>query len=239
MSDDADPSPRFRLAVQPRVLVLAGLGLAAFVAWLVMRTPEREGLGYHALGEGDGAPTVVLLHGYGAPGDDLVRLGEVVERGVPGVRVVCVEGAYATGLGGRAWYRFEDERHGAVDGVLRFVDSLAEDGTPRARMIVAGFSQGAAVAGDVGARRPDLAGVAILSGDHSTPTPPRGRLFVSHGREDPILSFGAAERHVDAYRATADVTFVPFDGGHRVAGPAEAAFVAWIAETLGAAPAGS
>ncbi len=223
--------PRVRLTVSPRAVLWVGLAVGLVGAWLLLRTPTREGLGYHAIGPDDG-PTLVLLHGYGAPGDDLVRLGETLATAVPGLRVLCVEGPYETGLGGRAWYRFEDQRAGGVDRVVRFVDALAEDGLPHARVVVAGFSQGAAVAADVAARRPDLAGLAILSGDHSTVTPPRGRVFVAHGRADRVLSFDHAARRAEAYRATADVAFFAFDGGHSASRAAEA-LSAWLAETLG------
>ncbi|MCB9595302.1 MAG: hypothetical protein H6719_21465 [Sandaracinaceae bacterium] len=232
--DDDDDERPWRLAFFfDKRLALLALGLVGAVAlWLAWRTPEREGFGYHELGEGDGAPTVVLLHGYGAPGDDLTRVGEVIVDGLPGVRVICVEGAVSVGLGGRAWYLDERQRRGTSARMARFVESLVEDGTPLDRVVIGGFSQGAAIAGDVGARLPGLAGTALLSGDHSTREPIRGRLFVSHGRADPVLSFGAAERRLEDYRASATVTFAPFDGGHRIQ-PAEAELVRWLGEALG------
>src|SRR4051812_9883368 len=61
--------------------------------------------------EGAGAgPVVVLLHGYGAPGTDLVSLGR--ELAVPSdVRFVFPEGPLDLGFGGaRAWWPIDMAR---------------------------------------------------------------------------------------------------------------------------------
>ena len=71
----------------------------------------------------------------------------------------------------------------------------------------------------------------LLSGDHSTREPLTGRVFVSHGRNDAVLTFGVAERRARSYADRADVLFVPFDGGHTLR-PIEPAFVQWLRETF-------
>jgi len=134
-----------------------------------------------------------------------------------------------------AWFGGPETRRSTREGLVRFVESVVADGTPRSRIVIAGFSQGAAAAADVAAAMGDLRGVAILSGDHSTREPLSGRIFVSHGRSDAVLGFAGAERRARSYADHADVRFVPFDGGHTLR-PIEPAFVHWLNEVFATAP---
>jgi phospholipase/carboxylesterase len=95
-------------------------------------------------------------------------------------------------------------------------------------VIVGGFSSGGMLAFDVllRAARP-LAGLVLLSAtriaaDEQAPFVTAGPLaglpmFVSHGRADDDLAFAAGEALRDAaIAAGADVTWMPFDGGHEI-----------------------
>src|SRR6478735_6210276 len=177
---------------------------------------DREG--------GGSGPLVVLLHGYGAPGTDLVPLWR--ELTVPHeVRFVFPEAPLELGFGGRAWWpinmarlqeRFSksgvapliaevppgiDEARAAV---IELLDVLERDfGARPEQTVLGGFSQGAMLATDVVLRtsRP-FGGLALLSGtlishDEWLPLMAARRglsVLQSHGRGDPVLPFELAER---------------------------------------------
>ena len=138
-------------------------------------------------GGGDG-PVVVLLHGFGAPGDDLVPLGPALNL-PPAVRFAFPEAPLVLPglfMGGRAWWmidvgRFEraamsgtmdqlaDEvPEGMAEGrdrVVAMLDALqGELAVAGQNLVLGGFSQGAMLACDVALRdgRP-LAGLALMS----------------------------------------------------------------------------
>ncbi len=137
-------------------------------------------------GGGDG-PLVVLCHGFGAPGDDLVPLGEVLPA-PPRTRFCFPEAPIS--LGGpfgdaRAWWmidllRIEMSMHsgsgvdlsgeapaGLAEARAKLTAVLAELArrAPAAPLVLGGFSQGAMLAADVAARSDiALAGLVLLSG---------------------------------------------------------------------------
>ena len=164
-----------------------------------MRLAKLGGLTVRVVGgvDGDGAgdgPVVVLLHGFGAPGDDLVPLGRALSMS-PDVaplhaRLVLPEAPMDLGpryLGGRAWWwidldaRMRREAQGkrdiaevpeGLDAARALVDAALDEaqsafGAPPARLVLGGFSQGAMLALDVALRssRP-LGGLVLLSGTH-------------------------------------------------------------------------
>ena len=200
--------------------------------------------GADGLGGGDG-PVVVLLHGYGAPGDDLVGLAGYLR--LPGVRFVFPEAPLALPQGGRAWWPldlalFERRARGErVDrsedlppelpavraAMLDFLSALESDlGVTRERVLIGGFSQGAMVACDLALHSTPLpAGLILLSTTliaQAAWAPRFARLsklpvLQSHGTADPLLDHADALRVRDLLRAAgAEVTFVEFEGGHEI-----------------------
>ncbi len=204
-------------------------GEAALLKCGAMRELKLGTLTAHVTGgtdrEGGGSgPVVVLLHGYGAPGTDLVPLWR--ELAVPHeVRFVFPEAPLELGFGGRAWWpidmaRLQDrfsksavERlvaevppgiDAARGALLELLSVLERDfGVLPEQTVIGGFSQGAMLATDIVLRtsRP-FAGLALLSGtlisrDEWLPLMGARRglpVLQSHGRADPVLPFEVAER---------------------------------------------
>lgn len=159
-----------------------------------MRTEAWGGLRVHITGgadrEGGGdGPAVVLLHGFGAPGDDLVPLWRVLD--VPHeVRFVFPEAPLSLPelgpYGARAWWRLDLEaiaraqaegrprnradedptELGALRGQLAELLDIVERqlAVPSGKLVLGGFSQGSMVACDLALEsgRP-LAGLVLLS----------------------------------------------------------------------------
>jgi phospholipase/carboxylesterase len=191
------------------------------------------------LGEEErGGTAVVLLHGYGASGDDLVSLAQSLPH--PRTRYVVPAAPLGLPGGGRAWWPIEQRlaydaqrelvvpsdslarARLAVQGVLRTVrERYAPD-----ELYLLGFSQGAMLALDVAVRPASgVARVAVLSGALPQDTArqldqaraPRPLVFVSHGRADRVLRFAGAEHLVERLQgASFSVSFSPFNGGHEI-----------------------
>jgi phospholipase/carboxylesterase len=150
---------------------------------------EIAGLTTRIVGRPDAALTAILLHGFGAPGDDLVALASILGRGESGARIRFVFPEAPLELSGmfgaRAWWlldlvKLEQElragtprdRSAELPAGLpeartqlgRFVDQVqARFGTDR--IVLGGFSQGAMLALDVALHREAApAGIVIMSG---------------------------------------------------------------------------
>jgi phospholipase/carboxylesterase len=149
---------------------------------------DLAGLTTRVVSPADVQRTVVLMHGFGAPGDDLVALAQYIDA--PGTRFVFPEAPLE--LGGlygdaRAWWlldlaKLEAELRGGglrdrssevPDGlaearahVMRLVDQLqARYGITDHQLVLGGFSQGAMLACDVALHREVApAGLVLLSG---------------------------------------------------------------------------
>lgn len=164
--------------------------------------------GVDGQGGGDG-PVVVLLHGFGAPGHDLVDLGGALPVGRE-VRYVFPQAPLLHGAGygeGRAWWMLDMEalerraRGEKIDRSGETPDGLAEVraqmlellsvvesklGVTRSQIVLGGFSQGSMVACDVALHsEPDVAGLALLSSTLIAKALWEGRM-ASH-RQLPIL----------------------------------------------------
>lgn len=116
---------------------------------------------------------VVILHGYGANGDDLIEIGRQWQPLFPDAAFVAPHAhepcPQAPGM--RQWYNLTDrnprERWAGAAAARSVVDTfldaeLAQQGLSDSKMAIAGFSQGAMMALHIGLRR-NHAPAAILA----------------------------------------------------------------------------
>jgi phospholipase/carboxylesterase len=159
------------------------------------------------------AAAVIWLHGLGADGHDFVPVAEALGLpAAPAIRFVFPHAPIRAvtinaGLLMRAWYDVQDEggvrREDArgvresqahVEGLIR---REGRRGIPPERIVLAGFSQGGAVALQTGLRYPDrLAGILALStflpladtlGAEVHPANRDVPVFLAHGTADALI----------------------------------------------------
>ena len=201
-----------------------------------MQQKQFAGLNSHIAGGNDGSgggdgPVVVLLHGFGAPGDDLVDLARVLR--LPNQpRFVFPEAPLAIdGGAGRAWWMLDMElferrargeridRSGEIPPSLPAVRAQISEllsevcryfGVDSPRLVLGGFSQGSMVACDATLHAAEKPAALLLLSSTLIAEPvwkPRMAsiaklpVFQSHGRLDPILPFEDAERLAALLRA--------------------------------------
>jgi phospholipase/carboxylesterase len=205
-----------------------------------------------------GKPTssVVWLHGLGASGHDFEPV--VPHLRLPNTRFVFPHAPQRPvtinmGLVMPAWYDIaaldrtgaETERHvRESDGLVRaLLEREKERGVPPARTVLAGFSQGAALALFTGVRYPEtLAGLVALSGyellggtraaeasaaNQATP------IFFGHGRYDPMVPLALGRAAHAAYAmAGRDAQWHEYPIEHSVSMPEIDEIGAWLRERL-------
>lgn len=171
--------------------------------------------------------TVILMHGLGADGNDFVPIANELDLSAVGpvrfvfpnapVMPVTINGGYQM----PAWYDIalpdlaaqEDEAglRRSQATIEAIISNEKARGIAASRIVVAGFSQGCAMALMTGLRHTErLAGIVGLSGylpiaattaaerhaaNHETP------VFLAHGRQDPVVPLAAAMRSRDALAA--------------------------------------
>jgi phospholipase/carboxylesterase len=166
---------------------------------------------------------VIWMHGLGADGHDFVPVvGELVLPEALSIRFVFPHAplrpvAINDGLPMRAWYDVRDdggERREDAAGVResqRRIEALIERergrGIPPSRIVLAGFSQGGAMALHTGLRHAErLAGIVALSTFLPLPQTLVAEaaaanrdvpIFMAHGTHDPLISVGRGRRSRD------------------------------------------
>ena len=197
------------------------------------------------------------MHGLGADGHDFEPL--VSELELPRtlalrfvfphapMRPVTINRGYVM----RAWYDVVGD--GREDGAgIRASQALVEAliarekarGLPTGRIVLAGFSQGGAIALQTGLRHAErLAGIIALScylplagtlAAEASPANRDGPVFMAHGTDDPVIPLDRARRSRDnladlGYR----VTWREYPMGHSVCGDEVGDLSAWLRGILG------
>jgi phospholipase/carboxylesterase len=161
---------------------------------------------------GPATSLVVLLHGYGADGNDLIDIGRALAPLMRGTAFVSPHApeACADAPMGRQWFHLSladlDQLwpgvRQAAPSLNAFLDAeLTRLGLSEQNLAVLGFSQGAMMALHVGPRRQaPVAGIIGYSGylagpEHLGEAPHRPPILLVHGEDDrtvPVLALHAA-----------------------------------------------
>lgn len=155
---------------------------------------------------------VILLHGYGSNGDDLISLAPHWRGELPSTVFVAPNAPEPCpgAPGGFQWWALTSAERGArASGVARaaavldaFIDAeLARYGLTEAELALVGFSQGTMMALQVGPRRSrTLAGIVGYSGTLADeagladPAITRPPILLIHGDADPMIPVAALHR---------------------------------------------
>ncbi len=162
---------------------------------------------------------VVLLHGWGANGDDLIGLAPYLAQGLPDTAFVSPNAPFPCEANpmGLQWFSLMDRSEEQMMAGLRLaaslVDSfldeeLARHDLPPEALALVGFSQGTMLSLHVGLRRHTApAQVVGFSGgligaselpDELTTRPP---VLLVHGTGDPVVPYKASEMAAEVLKA--------------------------------------
>ena len=204
------------------------------------------------------AASVIWLHGLGADGNDFAPIVPEIRLPPSAIRFVFPHAPVQPvtingGMRMRAWYditaganRREDE--GGVRASQVLIETLIgrekERGTAARRLVLAGFSQGGAIALQAGLRHPErIAGIMALS----TYVPVGEKLlaeastanrdvpiFMAHGTYDPIIPLGRAEQSRGLLQSLGyPVEWREYPMPHSVCPEELADIGAWLGKVLG------
>lgn len=162
---------------------------------------------------------VLLLHGYGADGDDLIGLAPHWAQTLPDAAFYSPHAPFPCEEApmGRQWFGFRGRGEAEIfagaemaAAILNgFIDDvLSEHGLDEANLALTGFSQGAMMSLHVGLRRLQapaaiigysgrLIGAGKLAGELKSKPP----ILLIHGDADPIVPYAALGQSVEALRA--------------------------------------
>ncbi len=147
---------------------------------------------------GDARQLVVFLHGWGSSGDDLIQLAPYFSRHLPDAGFFAPHAPERCNANpaGFQWFSLESGLEGKGEGVAlaatdiaTFIDeTLSRFGIGPDRLALIGFSQGAAMALEVGLARP-LAGIVAYSGALLPSASSQGdaEVLLVHGAADDVV----------------------------------------------------
>jgi phospholipase/carboxylesterase len=152
---------------------------------------------------------VILLHGLGADGNDLIGLAPYWARQLPDAEFLSPNAPFPCDMApyGYQWFSSQDKSPEAVLGGVRaaapildaFIDeAIAERGLDESDLALVGFSQGTMMSLFVGLRRETpLAGILGFSGRLIAPQllaselRSRPRTLLVHGTDDPLVPYSS------------------------------------------------
>jgi phospholipase/carboxylesterase len=161
---------------------------------------------------------VVLLHGYGSNGDDLIGLAPFFAQALPEAEFLSPNAPFPCEIApfGFQWFGLEDRTPEMMLGGVRvaaqilepFLDAeLAKRGLTDRDLALVGFSQGTMMSLHVGPRRPNrIGGILGFSGSLIAPQllvdeiRSRPPILLVHGTADQVVPFGALAQAEQALR---------------------------------------
>lgn len=204
-----------------------------------------------------GAPDalVVLAHGLGADGNDLIGLAPQLGQVLPGAVFVSPHGPFPCDMApfGRQWFSLQDRNPAAILAGVRmaapvldgFIDAeLARHGLADDRLALVGFSQGTMMSLHVALRRerPCAAVLgysgALIGAEHlAAEIKSRPPVLLVHGEADEVVPVQALPAAVQALEANAvPVTWESRPGlGHGIDGEGLVLGARLLVQALGAA----
>jgi phospholipase/carboxylesterase len=154
---------------------------------------------------------VVLIHGYGSNGDDLIALARMIQPALPNVAFVApnAPSQISSMAAAHQWWPIETfsmaERAAGAAVAAPALDAflsaeLEAAGLPSNRLLLVGFSQGTMMALHVGLRRTEpVAGIVGISGMLVAPDQleadirSRPPVLLIHGTDDDVVPFRSME----------------------------------------------
>ena len=193
----------------------------------LIRLPENQ--------SNEPLPLLILLHGLGSNEQDMHRLAHSLDARA---LILSVRAPHRVGDGKYSWfdlkkggtgwvYSFE-ELQASRSKIIRLIQTIQKEySIDEEKIIVGGFSQGAITSLATGLSHSKLIdGVMVLSGDlyDEVEKEMEGRkinknldIYMSHGRQDQVLSFTEAVRDVKFLKAKGiDVYEQYFDSAHTI-----------------------
>lgn len=190
--------------------------------------------------EGASTRTLLLLHGTGGNESDLLQLGrmldpvaallsprgKVLENGMPRYFRRLAEGVFDI-----------EDLHARTEELAEFIDAAANEyNLDRESIVAVGYSNGANIAASLMLSDPEMLSAAILLRamvpfePDSLPNLSRTPVFMSSGRQDPIIPAENSERLAELLRAAgATVTLQWLGEGHQLTQDDISAASAWLA----------
>lgn len=170
------------------------------------------------------AGVLIFLHGHG---NSLARSVGLVKRlrdaGLAAdISIVRLQGPFPT-VFGYGWGDDDAEQAASRARVrARLADLIGKDGPPPGRVVLAGFSQGAGLAGDIAAEEPRIGALASLSPcafwkRRELLRRSGLRVLLAHGNRDPICPVNESRSLAGVLKqAGLPVQYVEFDGEHKI-----------------------
>lgn len=171
-----------------------------------MTLPRLSGPSADPASGGPARQLVVMLHGVGADGRDLIDLAPFVAEALPDAAFVAPNAPFAFDMApyGHQWFSLQVRSSDAIIGGVRqaapilnaYLDQqLAAFGLDESALALVGFSQGAMMALHVALRR-DKPAAAVLAYSGALPDPEtlpaeikaRPRVLLVHGEADEVVN---------------------------------------------------